>query len=109
MAKINKGEREKVVGQPFWIIVNWKRGAIWKRPFYSKVEALNEFNFQVSMLPIGHQHGWKIEARIPNEVYYKNLEEGKRAEMESMEGIAAGAVPDELDSFVEQAGQPFKS
>lgn len=53
---------KELVNKNHWIIVNAKRGTIWKKPFLSYEEARRELNYQLSIMKENEGSvDWKIE------------------------------------------------
>ena len=61
MPKIQKEQVEHKMPEKHWIIINHKKGCIWKQPYLSYDEALQELNFQIQMLGLGQTHNYEIE------------------------------------------------
>jgi hypothetical protein len=47
-----------------WIIVNNRKGCIWKQPYLTHEEAQEEFAFQIRMLGLGRTHNYEIEEHV---------------------------------------------
>jgi hypothetical protein len=58
---------------PYWIIINWKRRAIWKKPYASLEEAQIELRTQAQQKP---NHEWIIEQRET----FREVEQGDNGE-----------------------------
>ena len=51
----------KPIFDKHWIIVNHKKGCIWKQSYTAHQDALQELNFQIQMLGLGKTHNYEIE------------------------------------------------
>lgn len=74
---IRKTKDKPSGGRTHWIIVNYKRGSIWKDVFLSYESAKEEFDLQVSQLHPNQKHNFVIEKRSPDDIpdsYTKSLE-----------------------------------
>lgn len=73
----------------YWIIVNRKRGSIWKGTFLSYEAALSEMRYQVAALKSGQTHGFVIEKVDSPGGIVQARDRSKKDEVDSLDRLAA--------------------